>query len=103
MVLLMPALLPAPPGAAHALRFSTRTTRRSPDHTVVDRAHLVVDQSGGQCDRSNDVLGDVGRNLAGLLRPRDPQPAVGIDGLGQRGQPLLQRRSRVKKATTTSR
>ena len=73
--------------AQRALRRRVRRFGRSreavhepqPRPRVVDRAHLVVDETVRETDVAHDVLGEVGRDVRGLLRPRDPQPAGGLD------------------------
>lgn len=44
---------------------------------LVYRADLVVDESGGEYDLAQYVLGDVGGHAGGALGPRDPVAAVG--------------------------
>src|SRR5579859_727941 len=53
----------------------------APDHqaksrpSLVDSAHLVVDQARRQRDLPDHVVGHVGGHLRGALGPRDPEPA----------------------------
>ena len=56
---------------------------------VVDGADLVVDESEREEHLAHRVFGDVGRHLARLLRPRDPQAAVDVEHVEQlRHSPL---------------
>ena len=71
---------------------------------LVDRADLVVDQPGREAELADHVLGQVGGDARGALRPRDPEPA-GRDRRSARARPRrpLELRPRgSKKATTTS-
>ena len=54
----------------------------------VDRADLVVDQAVGEGELADDVLGQVGVDPGYALRPRDPEPAGGVQGAPQRREPL---------------
>ena len=51
---------------------------------------------------ADDVLGDVGLDARGALRPGDPEAAVGVDRARERAAAALELGARVKKATTTS-
>ena len=53
---------------------------------LVDRADLVVDQPGREGELADDVLGQVGGDARGALRPRDPEPAGGIDRSARGGR-----------------
>lgn len=44
---------------------------------VVDGADVHVDEAEGEGDFANDVLGDIGRDLRGLLGPGDPDDGGG--------------------------
>src|SRR5262245_1625523 len=56
-----------------------------PDHELetgpglIDRAHLDIDQPERQRQLADGVLGDVGGDFRRLLRPRDPDRAVGLE------------------------
>ena len=59
-------------------------SRFGPD--VVHRGDLDVDEVELQRLGAHHVLGDVRRNLGGLLRPRDPDRAVLVEVLLEVGQ-----------------
>ena len=69
---------------------------------LVHRAHLHVDQAGREAVRPQVVLGQVGRNTGGLLRPGDPEPS----GLGEpgakRSEPARNRAASGQKQRITS-
>ena len=87
----------APRGATVAPTFANQrcAVLLAPDDAeagpdVVDGAHLVVDEAEGQEHLAHRVLGDVGRDLARLLRPRDPQASVDVEHVEQLRDPPLE-------------
>ena len=92
----------ATPGLAAAVLDPVDEPQARPG--LVDRADLVVDQPGGERDLADDVLGDVGGDARGALRPRDPESAVGVDGAaraarsGARARPGGRGRRRRRRA-----
>src|SRR5947208_1949182 len=79
---------PTPGIGALAILLAPDDSEAGPD--VADGAHLVVDEAKREEHIAHRVLGDVGRHLARLLRPRDPQTAVDVERLQQRGHLLLE-------------
>ena len=61
---------------------------------LVDRAHLVVDEAGGQRDVADGLLDDVGRDARGFLGPRDPQAGGILHVRAARGDLLHELRAR---------
>jgi methyl-accepting chemotaxis protein len=59
---------------------------------LIDRAHLVVDQAGGEPELADHVVGQVGRDPRSTLGPSEPQAARRIEGRGERGEPALELR-----------
>src|SRR6266536_337438 len=76
-------------GRDRVVRQAHHEAQRRPD--PVDGADLVVDQTAGQAEPLHPVEVQVGRHAGGLLRPGDPQPAVGVECLHRLAEPPLQR------------
>jgi len=56
-----------------------------PGPRLVDGADFVVDEAARQRHLAHDVLRHVGGHAGGALRPRHPQPAVGLDAVLEGG------------------
>ena len=69
---------------------------------LVDRANLHVDEAHRQADLADRVLGDVGRNLRGFLRPADPDEARRREERAERLQLLRQSARKVTKMSAAS-
>src|ERR1700737_3825440 len=63
------------------------TYEAQPRPSVVDRAHLVVDESRVEADLLHGVEVQVGDDTRRALRPRDPQTAIALQRVDQAREP----------------